>query len=143
MSLRQHKEYKEQKLEDLILALRRTLSSQLKQSSMRSELSLMQFEMVIFLEEAKEATMEEIARHFHIKAPTATNHISELEKKAMVKRSSRAGDRRVVCVSLTRKAHNKIHTIREEKRVLYQKFFSKLSTKDIEELKRILSTLLT
>ncbi|HEX4798984.1 MAG TPA: MarR family transcriptional regulator [Candidatus Paceibacterota bacterium] len=135
--------YAGQTLEDLILALRRTLSEHLKQSSVQSDLSLMQFEVIIFLQSVKEATMEEIARHFRIKAPSATNHISELEKKGMIRRTSRPGDRRVVCVSLTTKAQNKIHTIRQEKRALYQKFFSKLSPQDVEELKRILTKLLT
>lgn len=133
---------KEPSLEDLILALRRNLVGHIQRSPEKSDLSPMQFEMVLFLQDAKEATMEEIAHHFRIKAPSATSHISELEKKGLILRTSRPNDRRIVCISLTKNAQDQIQSIRRRKRALYQKFFSKLSKQDVDELKRILLKLL-
>jgi DNA-binding MarR family transcriptional regulator len=130
-------------LADLLMALRRKMSERMKTDPLKSELTFAQFEVLWFLDCAKEErSMESIANHLNIKPPSATSLIDRMEKDGLVSREKDPNDRRIVKIAMTAKTRKQFAALRKQREAAFTKLTSKLSVKDKKEFERILLQLI-
>ena len=84
------------------------------------------------------ASMQDIARHFKIRAPSATFLVEELVRGGYLARHANAQDRRKVELTLTTKGKRSFKTFEAKRAVVLSKLFGSLDEKDRKELNRIL-----
>lgn len=119
----------------------RLLREQMKYSSDLSHLSILQIHTLSFLKEKSNASMGEIAEHFHIELPSATSLLNKLVALHLVKRLPDEKDRRLVKVALTDEGNNILKNAMEEKLIHVKKMLSYLSEDEQNELLRLLEKL--
>lgn len=125
----------------LLLALRRKLVERDQALALRNELPMTQFEVLWFISRSAPVSMDAIAEHLNIKPPSATAHISALERKGYVERVHNSNDRRVVNVVLTSSAKRQIISMKKRKGQIFESLISRLSVADRKEFIRILAIL--
>ena len=102
-----------------------------------------QCETLRFVGEAKEPSMQELARHFKIAAPSATSLVNELVRGGYVARSGNTRDRREVRLSLTRKGKQTLVSVVERRKKVLGTLLVSLAVRDHRDLNRILNKILT
>ncbi len=102
----------------------------------------LRLEILNFIASAEEATMRAIAEYLRIKPPSATSLITALESDGLVVRVKHPSDRRAVHVSLTETGAQRLALYRRESHRALETVFSRLSSREIETLKRVLKRLL-
>jgi len=105
-------------------------------------LPLSQCQTLSFIAEHERTTMQEVARYFRIRAPSATLLVDELARAGYVKRKSSPRDRRKVELELTQKGKRCSKTISELRRDVLDSMFSSLSVEDRRHLNRILEKII-
>jgi DNA-binding MarR family transcriptional regulator len=98
----------------------------------------LRFETLRYIQESKNPTMQDVARHLHVKAPSATSLISYLLRDGFVVRAASSEDRRVVRISLSKKGERLLRGYRVRSTATMRKVFMKLGTREIQNLVRIL-----
>lgn len=123
---------------DSILELRRHFLENVKRGKFEHDLTFSQVEVLNFIGPSGKKTMKEIAAHLRVTPPSATELITEMEKKGLIKRQSDKNDRRIVFIALTASARKFSNSTCRSKEMFFRKTFSKLSKKDLEDLERII-----
>ncbi len=135
--------YKKSSLGDLLFVLRRNIVEAIKKEGLRHDLTFSQVEVLYFIGPSGKATMKSIAEYLKITPPSATEIVSEMEKKGLIKRMSDTKDRRVVYIVFTHIAKKLFVSISKRKELILKKMIAKLSKIDQRNLERIIRILIT
>jgi DNA-binding MarR family transcriptional regulator len=135
--------HKKSSLLDLLLVFRRSILENIRKAGFKHDLTFSQAEILGFIGPFGKETMRAIADYLKIAPPSATEMISEMEKKNLVERKSDKNDRRVVYIVLTSTAKNLFVSLSKRKEFVLKKMISKLNKKDCESLERIIRILIT
>ena len=87
-------------------------------------------------------SMQDIARHFNIKAPSATFLVEELVQAGLLERHANEADRRRVELIVTPKGNRAFKAFEAKRHAILSKIFLPLEEHDREELNRILQKML-
>ena len=128
-------------LPNLLLSFRRNILENIKKEGFQHDLTFSQAEILHFIGARKE-TMKNIADYLHITPPSATEIVSEMEKKGLVKRSGDKTDRRVVFIALSGNARKLLVSLSKHKNAVLTKMISKLNEKDRKSLERIIKIII-
>jgi DNA-binding MarR family transcriptional regulator len=134
--------HKESSLGDFLLILRRNIVEAIKKEGLKQDLTFSQMEVFGFIGPNGKATMKNIAKYLKITPPSATEIISEMEKKGLIKRTSDRDDRRMVYIAFTPMAKKLFHSISKRKELILQKMISRLNIKDRKTLERIIKIII-
>lgn len=104
-------------------------------------LSLLQIQTLLFLHHNPQVQMRDIATHFSIEMPTATNLISKLVKEKLVARRQDEEDRRLVRIILTDKGQKLFEDAMRERNQKLALLLASLPQTDKDNLHRIISLL--
>ena len=137
------KNCKQSSLGDLLLLFRRNIIESVKKEGLKQDLTFPQIEVLHFIGLSGEKTMKEIAEYLKITPPSATEIISEMEKKNLVKRVNDKGDRRVVLIVLTEMSKKLFTSVCKRKELVFKKMINKLNKKDQKDLERIIRIIVT
>ena len=91
-----------------------------------------------FVAEHKNPSMQDVAKFFKIRAPSATFLAEELVRGGFLARKANAKDRRKVELTLTAKGKRAFKTFETKRNAILGKLFGRLEDKDRKELNRIL-----
>ncbi len=130
-------------LEDLILTFRRKVMDVCRKEGLTSDLTFSQIEIVKFIGLDRSVPMRAIADHLKITPPSVTSIVDELEKKGVVTRQPDPQDRRIVSVSLTKKAKALYGAMAKHKENILHDMLSRLNAKDRVSLERIIKILIS
>ncbi len=134
--------HKKSSLGDLLFVLRRNIVEAIKKEGLKHDLTFCQVEVLYFITPGGRATMKSIAEYLKITPPSATEIISEMEKRGLVKRESDKDDRRVVYIVFTPLSKKLFASISKRKELILKKMISKLNIKDQSNLERIIKILI-
>jgi DNA-binding MarR family transcriptional regulator len=98
----------------------------------------LRFETLRFIGGATEPTMQDIAKHLRIAAPSATSLIAHLSREHWITRRKSATDKRIVRIVLTQSGKQVLADYQARSRATMRRVFSKLPPNDLSELIRIL-----
>ncbi|MGC9602688.1 MAG: MarR family transcriptional regulator [Minisyncoccia bacterium] len=87
-------------------------------------------------------SMQDVARHFNIKAPSATFLVEELVQAGLLERRTGTKDRRRVELIVTRKGKRTFKAFGVKRHAVLIKIFLPLEERDRKELNRILQKML-
>ncbi len=135
-------EHQKYNLEELLLVFRRNILEVLKKEGFKYDLTFSQMEVLRFLGRSGKETMHSIASYLQITPPSATEIVSELEKRGLVKRHGDKKDRRLVFIVPTSVVKKLCSSIFKRKNAVLKKMTSKLSKKDKLNLERIIRILI-
>ena len=96
-----------------------------------------------FVAEHTNPSMQDVARYFNIRAPSATFLVDELVRGNYLKRQSNTKDRRRVELTLTDKGKKCFKAIQKEREKVLGSLFESLPPKDREEMNRILEIIIS
>ena len=82
--------------------------------------------------------MKDLATHLGITPPSASTLVDAMVEKRFLSRTKSEGDRRRICLALTPTAHRLLTTIHARKHSVFDAMLGKLSSKDKDQLARIL-----
>lgn len=88
--------------------------------------------------ESKAISMQDVAKYFKIRAPSATFLVEELVRGGFITRTINSKDRRKVELALTPKGKRAFKTFEIKRSAILSKLFGRLEEKDRTELNRIL-----
>ena len=115
---------KKSSLGDLLLVLRRNIIEAIKKEGLQHDLTFSQVEVLYFIGPARRVTMRSIAEYLKITPPSATEIISEMEKKGLIKRMGNISDRRLVHIVFTRLAKRLFASVSRRKELVLRKMIS-------------------
>lgn len=124
---------------DAIFSLTRKLKGELSTEENTRQLTLNQAQVVMFIKENNKVKMTDISEQFTITLPSVTSLINSLSKKGLVVRSSDENDRRTVFVSLTKKSHDSIQKIIDQKTRKISQLVENLTEGEKKQLFHIVS----
>ena len=130
-------------LEQLLFALRRNIMESIRKEGFKDDLTFAQVEVLRFVGPAGKKTMRNIADYLKVTPPSATEIISEMEKKNLVKRESDKADRRIVFIALSDRAKKLFVSVSKRKDAIFKKMVSKLTVSDRKTLERIIKIIIT
>ena len=105
------------------------------------QLTLLQIQALLYLHANPHVQMRDIATHFSIEMPTATNLINKLVKEQLVLRQQDEEDRRLVRIILTEKGQKLLEDAMRERNQKLALLLSTLPRIDKDNLLRIISQL--
>lgn len=129
-------------LGDLLLIFRRNILESIRKEGFKHDLTFSQVEVLRFIGPSGKETMRNIADYLKITPPSATEIITEMEKRGLIGRKSDKNDRRVVFIVLTSVSKKLFVSLSKRKDVLLKKMISKLNIKDRKNLERIIRILI-
>ena len=95
-------------------------------------------EVLRFVEQSEGPTMQDIAQHLRVKAPSATSLIAHLVNAGWIERIGSTKDRRIVRIYVTKKGESELKGYTKRSTIMMRKVFSRLDSKEIETLVSIL-----
>lgn len=125
-----------------IFTLSRAMKENMSYSSDLIHLSLLQLQALLFLHKSKNAQMRDVAQHFRIEMPTATDLITKLAKQKLVTRKPDPKDKRLVRLTLTTYGKTLLNEAMEHRSKKISQLLSYLSEEEKEKLLAILSVLI-
>jgi DNA-binding MarR family transcriptional regulator len=128
---------------DLLFIFKRSVLENIRKEGFKHDLTFSQVEVLSFIGPDGKETMKNIAQYLRITPPSATEIISEMEKKGLVKRIDDKKDRRIVSIVLTTAAKKLLASSCKRKEIILNKMLSKLDKKDCENLERIIRIIIT
>ncbi len=132
----------DEQLINTIFQFSRVLRKEMTICSKVAHLSLLQLEILLYLNGEKQAKMNTIAGYFHINKSTASSHLDTLEKMKLVSRKTNTKDRRIVQVVLTSKGKTLLEEGLKEKNKHMSKLLTYISPDDKKTLLKIITHLL-
>jgi DNA-binding MarR family transcriptional regulator len=130
-------------LAELMVALRRMLIDRMKKQFMTEDFTFSQMEVVWFIDTDGKKSMDSIAQHLGISAPSVSVMINKMEKKGIVVGKRDLKDRRVVHIELSSKTKKQMLAISKQKEKFFHQMTSKLNTTDKKHLQRIIKILVS
>ena len=110
--------------------------------SKTSNLTMVQFEALIFLKHNKDAQMKDISEYFSITMPSATSLMDKLIEMGYAQRKNDIKDRRIVKINLTNHGEKLFQEAMKQRETKINILLSSLSLKDKQDMLRILETLI-
>ncbi len=136
---------KAEELPQLMFEMGRLLKREI--SSAGDALSYLDAETLRYIEERTQdgatPSMREVAVYLRIAPPSATVIIDGLVKEGMLERTADAKDRRVVRLSISKKGTSRLEKMMQLRAEAFSRVIAHLSTKDCEDLTRILSLIIS
>ena len=130
------------RLPELLLALRRRINEEAKQTDLKYALTMQQFETLWLIETTGKKSMEQIAEHLGVRPPSATVMIERMARNGLVRREKSPNDRRIVNIVLSPKTKKELSTIRAHKESALKRIITRLSRQEKTTLERILIKLI-
>ncbi len=130
-------------LGNLLLVLRKNIRESFRTKRLKYDLTFSQMEAMSFIGQSGKETMGSIAEYLKITPPSATEIITDLEKKGLIARKGDENDRRIVFVVPTDTSKKICSSMLREKDQIFKKIISKLNEKDKKNLERIIKILIT
>ena len=128
-------------LAETIFALSRNMKEGMAFDSDTLQLTVLQFQTLIFVKKHKDVLMGDIADQFNISLPTATVLSDKLVNLKLIQRTKDENDRRIVKVSLTEKGIELLKKAMKQRHQKISKTLAYLSSEDKKQLLRILENL--
>lgn len=131
-------------IEELVSSMRQIFRTIHQKSGISVEeraATMLQRETLMFLKEHAEATMTDLSSGLGMSLSSATQLVERLVKVGFAKRRDDPIDRRIVRVSMTGEGNVELERLAKAKRQRFQKIFSVLPDSDIQELLRILKSI--
>jgi DNA-binding MarR family transcriptional regulator len=100
--------------------------------------SFLHLETLRFIQEHEKPTMSDIAEYLKIAPPSATALVNGFFKEGIIERTADSIDRRVVRLTLSTKGKNLLRQTMRQREKAFARVTASLSTKDCDELSRIL-----
>ena len=119
----------------------RLLKEKMSHSHNLSHLSILQMQVLFFLNHHEKTTMSDIANYFRIELPSATSLMNKLSDQKLVKRHEDPDDRRLVRITLTDKGKDLLRQTMTDRRKIMEKMLFYLSETEKGHLLSILKTL--
>ena len=135
--------YKASSLGDLLLVFRRNMHEIIKKEGLKYDLTFSQAEVMRYIGPTGKKTMKNIADFLKVAPPSATEIVSDLESRGLVKREGDKMDRRIVFIVATPRAKRFFDSMYRQKDIFFKKMISKLSKKDQDTLERIIRQLIS
>lgn len=129
-----------QELTSLFFEMRQTIRANLPQGQADPN-AWMRCETLRFIDEHDAPTMQEIAKHLRITAPSATSLVRKLASLGWIIREPSGSDKRVVRISLTAAGTHEVSRYRKQSERTMRKVFSRLPERDLRHLMRVLRSL--
>ncbi|HUO50579.1 MAG TPA: MarR family transcriptional regulator [Candidatus Paceibacterota bacterium] len=126
-----------EELSALFFELKQAIRDSLPQSQRPDPNAWMRCETIRFIGEHGSPSMQEIAKHLRVTAPSATSLVGKLQRLGWVERTSSPKDKRTVQIVLSKKGHIELTRYRAQSRTIMQKVFGGLSDNDLRDLRRI------
>jgi DNA-binding MarR family transcriptional regulator len=101
----------------------------------------MRCETLYFIAAHGRPTMQDIAKHLRVTAPSATSLARKLFALGWIARQPSEKDKRVVRIALTKSGERELARYREQSEKTMRKVFSKLHERDLSHLERALRNL--
>lgn len=117
--------------------IRKLMLQQSKVSFEEKAATLLQSQILTYLEEKPEAKMSELAGYINTSLSSATQIVERMVQAKFVKRIQDEKDRRVVLLTITESGREELKNLKRAKRERMKKLFSKIDNHDIKELIRI------
>lgn len=95
-----------------------------------------------FVAERTSPSMQDVARHFKIRAPSATFLVEELVRGGFLERHANIKDRRRVELTLTAKGKRTFKNFQSKRDAILSKLFNSLVEKDRTQLNHILQKII-
>ncbi|HEV7701994.1 MAG TPA: MarR family transcriptional regulator [Candidatus Paceibacterota bacterium] len=130
-------------LGELLLIFRRNILESIQKEGFKDDLTFSQVEVLRFVGQSGKKTMKNIADYLKVAPPSATEIISEMEKKNLVRRTSNKNDRRIVFITLSPRAKKLFSSLSKRKDAIFKKMTSKLLPRDRKTLERIIRIIVT
>ena len=127
-----------EKLLSSIFNVGRLIKEKVHSCNCPTDITLIEIEVLKFVEKNKDAKMKAVADYLHIKPSSATSIIDNLVKKGDLKRVASKNDRRAVCIVLTPKGLKSLEKKYKNIHKTISKFFDSLSEKNKKSLIKIL-----
>ncbi len=127
-----------EKITSLIFALNLKIKESFEKSSNDVIFSVVQMRVLYFVNEKKNPSMKEVAEHFCISSPSATETIERLIKLELLTRKSNEEDRRSVNIAITKKGEKELKKAKEVMDNAVCKALSNLNKKDLGSFLEIL-----
>lgn len=106
-----------------------------------NQLTLMQFQALIFVSKKQNVTMSDIANYFSITLPTTTTLVDKLIKSELITRESDEKDRRIVRIVLSKKGCDLLKEMKKARNKKLTRILSYLSEEERIKLYDILTSL--
>ena len=132
---------KKSSLEDSLMVFHRNIVNAIKKEALKYDLTFSQVQVLFFIGPSGKATMKSIADYLKITPPSATEIVSEIERRGLVKRMSDENDRRMVYVTFTTASKKLFNSISKNKKMVFKKMIAKLNKEDKNNLERIIKIL--
>lgn len=105
------------------------------------QLTMQQFQAVLFVHMNKKVSMSEIAQQMKITPASTTSMVDKLVKKNFLTRSSEPENRRTVFIALSDHAEEHFEKMMQDKLFHLSTIFAQLSEQDKQDLMRVLTHL--
>lgn len=128
-----------QELASLFFEMRQTIRANLPHGQADPN-AWMRCETLRFIAQRESPTMQDIAKHLRVTAPSATSLVRKLSSLGWIAR--RAGkDKRIVRITLTAKGNKEVVRYRKQSERTMRRVFSKLHERDLSHLRRAMRNL--
>ncbi len=131
-----------QELTSLFFEMKQTIRANLPQSQTDPN-AWMRSETLRFINDNDHPTMQEIAKHLRITAPSATSLMRKLFSLGWIERIAAGSDKRIVRIGLSKAGRREVVRYQKQAEQTMRKVFSKLPERDLAHLKRMLRNLNT
>ncbi len=132
----------DEELHDVFMEFYKRISIAFRKEAKNISLTIPQLETLRFVVEKKISTMNEIANHLGVTAPSATVMIEHLYKKKLIDRRLDAADRRTVRIISTNNASKIFSSFNRLKSKVFKTIFAGLEHEDRQKLITILKKLI-
>jgi DNA-binding MarR family transcriptional regulator len=122
-----------------IFIMGRRMREEMRRNATKNDCSMLHFETLMFIRDARKPLMRDIAEYFMITPPAATLLIEGLSEQKFITRIVDSNDRRAVRLSLAPRGKRMIeHGLREKMKKI-KEVFSVLTPQERKELIRIIA----
>ena len=104
-------------------------------------LDVMQWRILMLLNDKNPSSVSELARRSVSKLPTVTRMLTRMEDLGLIRRRVLSGDRRIVEIFITPKAKKALVTVQSIGRSVYERAFEGISEKEISQFTDKLKTI--
>jgi len=98
------------------------------------DLDVMQWRILMLLDDKNPSSVGELARRSVSKMPTVTRMLTRMEDQGLVKRRALNGDRRIVEIHITAKARKALQTVQSIGKGVYERAFEGVTAHDINRV---------
>lgn len=125
-------------LTSLFFETRQIIRSQIPHKGKKDPNEWLRLEVLRFLGKKEAPTMQMIARHLHVEAPSATSLVATLDRSGLIERRAGTNDRRVTRIYLTKKGMTILRKYEKHSSTIMAHVFHGLSAHDVSTLEAIL-----